>query len=212
MWKVQLFKLQMLKTSLNYYKLQILNPHFFWQPNWPCWLQSEVHIQFIFYFIIPLINLLCSIHPFCVIECCLRPWWSAGWIYRAAEWFHSSWSTPGKNVNGILEGILSNSYPNVALLLLWVLVPFASTYLCESGFSTLLQIKTKARNRLDVQDDMRLAFMQTKPRISKPLMQMQPQPSHKLLILLCHICSVMFTFLSNIFFLITFCATLYFFY
>ena len=53
-----------------------------------------------------------------------------------------------------------HSYPNVALLSLRVLVPFASTYLCESGFSTILQIKTKARNRLDVQDEMRLALTQ----------------------------------------------------
>ena len=95
---------------------------------------------------------------------------------------------------------MRNSYPNVALLSLRVLVPFASTYLCESEFSTLLQIKTKARNRLDVQDDMRLALTQTKPRISNQVKQMQPKSSNKLLILLGHICSVTFTFLSNIFF------------
>ena len=34
---------------------------------------------------------------------------------------------------------MHHSYPNVVLLSLGVLVPFASTYLCESGFST--QIK-----------------------------------------------------------------------
>ena len=72
---------------------------------------------------------------------------------------------------------MRHSYPNVALLSLRVLVPFASTYLCESGFSTVLQIKTKARSRLDVQDDMRLALTQTRPRISKLVMQMQPQSS-----------------------------------
>ena len=54
----------MLKTNLNYYKLQILNPHFSWQPKRPCWLQSTVHIRFIFYFIILLIKLSYSIHPF----------------------------------------------------------------------------------------------------------------------------------------------------
>ena len=67
------------------------------------------------------------------------------------------------------------SYPYVALLSLQVLVPLASTYLCESGFSTLLQIKTKARNRLGVQDDMRLALPLIKPGISKLLTQMQRQ-------------------------------------
>jgi hypothetical protein len=73
---------------------------------------------------------------------------------------------------------MRRSYPNVALLAFRVLVPFASTYLCESGFSTLLQIKTKARNRLDVQDDMRLALTNTQPRIAKLVTQMQAQPSH----------------------------------
>jgi hypothetical protein len=73
---------------------------------------------------------------------------------------------------------MRRSYPNVALLAFRVLVPFASTYLCESGFSTLLQIKTKARNRLDVQDDMRLALTNTQPRIAKLVTQMQAQSSH----------------------------------
>lgn len=73
---------------------------------------------------------------------------------------------------------MRRSYPNVTLLSLRVLVPFASTYLCESGFSTLLQIKTKARNKLDVQDDIRLALTGTQPRISKLVMEMQAQSSH----------------------------------
>lgn len=70
------------------------------------------------------------------------------------------------------------SYPNVTMLAFRVLIPFASTYLCESGFSTLLHIKTKARNRLNVEDDMRLALTNTQPRILKLVTQMQAQPSH----------------------------------
>jgi hypothetical protein len=72
---------------------------------------------------------------------------------------------------------MRRSYPNVALLAFRVLVPFASTYLWESGFSNLLQIKTKARNRLDVQDDMRLALTNTQSRITKLVTQMQAQSS-----------------------------------
>jgi hypothetical protein len=42
-----------------------------------------------------------------------------------------------------------------------VLIPFATTYLSKSGFSTLVTIKTKRRNRLDVEHDMRVALSKT---------------------------------------------------
>ena len=64
------------------------------------------------------------------------------------------------------------------MIALRVLVPFASTYLCEAGFSTIVNIKTKTRNRLDVEDDMRLALTNARPRISKLDAQMQHQASH----------------------------------
>lgn len=70
------------------------------------------------------------------------------------------------------------SYPKVSMEALKILIPFVSTYLCESGFSTLLQIKTKTRNRLNVEDDMRLALSQTQPRISNLVSQIQAQQSH----------------------------------
>ena len=35
------------------------------------------------------------------------------------------------------------SYSKVSMIALHVLVPFASTYLCEAGFSTLVNLKTK---------------------------------------------------------------------
>ena len=38
-----------------------------------------------------------------------------------------------------------------------VLVQFATTFLCESGFSTMVQIKDKYHNRLDISHDMRCA-------------------------------------------------------
>ena len=70
------------------------------------------------------------------------------------------------------------SYSKVSMTALRVLVPFASTYLCEAGFSTLVNIKTKNRNRLDVGDDMRLALTNARPRISKLAAEMQHQASH----------------------------------
>jgi len=38
------------------------------------------------------------------------------------------------------------------------LLPFVTTCLCESGFSVLAQMKTKTRNCLEPEDDMRLAL------------------------------------------------------
>ncbi|XP_045114813.1 protein FAM200A-like [Portunus trituberculatus] len=52
-----------------------------------------------------------------------------------------------------------------------VLLPFASTYLCESGFSSLLAIKTKSRNKLSVEDDLRCALAATEPRIHELVAQ-----------------------------------------
>lgn len=51
-----------------------------------------------------------------------------------------------------------NTFPQLAESTLEILVPFATTYFCETGFSTLVHIKTKDRNRLDASDDMRVAI------------------------------------------------------
>lgn len=50
------------------------------------------------------------------------------------------------------------SYPNVREIALRYLVLFSTTYLCEQGFSTLLLIKNKQRNRLSFGSDLRLAL------------------------------------------------------
>ena len=73
---------------------------------------------------------------------------------------------------------MRESYPQVSELAFRVLLPFATTYLCESGYSALVHIKTKARNRRKVEDDMRLALSNTKPRIPQLAVQLQSQPSH----------------------------------
>jgi len=42
-----------------------------------------------------------------------------------------------------------NTFPHIAKTATKVLVSLATTYLCEGGSSTLLHIKTKAKNRLE---------------------------------------------------------------
>ena len=77
----------------------------------------------------------------------------------------------------VLHSMLT-SYPKLSTEALRVIVPFASTYFCESGFSALMHIKSKARNQLDVKDDMRIAISNTQPRISRLACNMQQQKSH----------------------------------
>ncbi|KAK3862332.1 hypothetical protein Pcinc_031801 [Petrolisthes cinctipes] len=69
-------------------------------------------------------------------------------------------------------------FPQLAERALEVLVPFATTYLCEAGFSALLHIKTKARNRLDASDDMRVALSKKESRFSIIIEEKQQQKSH----------------------------------
>ncbi|XP_066941076.1 protein FAM200A-like [Macrobrachium rosenbergii] len=46
---------------------------------------------------------------------------------------------------------MGGAYPQLSTNALKILILFSTTYLCESGFSTLLTIKPKARNRLEVE-------------------------------------------------------------
>jgi hypothetical protein len=70
------------------------------------------------------------------------------------------------------------AYPVLAKKALSPLIPFTTTNLCESGFSTFVSVKTKARNRLNARHDMRLALSKTVPRISILTDRKQQQPSH----------------------------------
>jgi len=69
-------------------------------------------------------------------------------------------------------------YPVLAKKALQSILPFVTTYLCESGFSTLVTIKTKSRNRLDAEDDMRVAMSKSIPRFHVLVDNMQQQASH----------------------------------
>jgi len=74
--------------------------------------------------------------------------------------------------------LMCDSYPKVAERAIHALLPFVSTYLCESGFSTLLQMKTKQRSRLEVENDLRCALSSTPPRIQELAKKKQSQVSH----------------------------------
>ena len=73
---------------------------------------------------------------------------------------------------------MQHCYPRIGIPALNILVPFSSTYLCECGFSALLTIKSKARNRLHVESDIRCALSTTLPDIEQLVVKKQGHPSH----------------------------------
>ena len=74
----------------------------------------------------------------------------------------------------------SQQYSNQSLAkqAISTLIPFATTYRSEAAFSALITIKTKQRNRLDVQHDMRVALLKTQPQFSVLVQKRQQQASH----------------------------------
>ncbi|XP_064111487.1 protein FAM200A-like [Macrobrachium nipponense] len=58
------------------------------------------------------------------------------------------------------------------------LLPFATTYLCEAGFSAQTVTKTKYRNRLQPEDDLRCSLTSKSPRFEELVNTLQCQGSH----------------------------------
>ena len=63
---------------------------------------------------------------------------------------------------------MASSYPEISNTAVKKFLPFSSTWLCESAFSTLLNVKTKQQNRIEVEQDNCCALSSTEP-ISKNL-------------------------------------------
>lgn len=74
---------------------------------------------------------------------------------------------------------LRSQYPDLCLKALKVLLPFATSYLCELGFSALAEIKSKKRERLlMIDEEMRVCLSTIEPRIEKICSEKQCHSSH----------------------------------
>jgi len=69
------------------------------------------------------------------------------------------------------------AFPSLAMEAMTVLVPFSTTYNCESSFSTMMYIKNKYRNRLQLEDDLRVALSKIEPSFERILSMKQQQIS-----------------------------------
>jgi hypothetical protein len=74
---------------------------------------------------------------------------------------------------------VKNEYPVVAELAVRVVLPFATSYLCESAFSALTYSKSKYRTCLaNVEADLRAALSDIEPRFDLLCSRMQAHPPH----------------------------------
>lgn len=71
-----------------------------------------------------------------------------------------------------------NQYPELSKRAIKILMPFVTTYMCEKSFSLYIATKTKYRNRLDAEDDMRLQITTIIPNFDEICNEKQAQPSH----------------------------------
>lgn len=74
---------------------------------------------------------------------------------------------------------LKTEYPNLVSTATDALLPFGSTYLCEVSFSAMTGIKSKYRNKLNLEPDLRIAVSESiKPEFIDIMKQMQSHCSH----------------------------------
>uniref|UniRef100_A0A3B4TIW1 Uncharacterized protein n=1 Tax=Seriola dumerili TaxID=41447 RepID=A0A3B4TIW1_SERDU len=71
-----------------------------------------------------------------------------------------------------------SEYPVLSDKAVRFLLPFATTYLCEKGFSSLVVIKTKYRSRVDAEPNLRLKLTSIDPDIAGLCSQRHAPPSH----------------------------------
>lgn len=70
-------------------------------------------------------------------------------------------------------------YPAISLKAIKLILPFASSWFCEFGFSALTEIKTKKRERLlTIDAEMRACLSTLEPRFDHICSQKQAHPSH----------------------------------
>ena len=68
--------------------------------------------------------------------------------------------------------------PFVGYKALRVLMPFATSYLCEAGFSAVVVMKPKYRNKIEIERDMLVAISNIAPRFNKMCIEQQTHCSH----------------------------------
>jgi hypothetical protein len=73
---------------------------------------------------------------------------------------------------------VGEEYPDLSKKAINILLPFATSYLCETGFSGVAALKTKYHSMLNIESDLRVAISRLHPRYEKLCCKKQPHPSY----------------------------------
>jgi hypothetical protein len=60
-----------------------------------------------------------------------------------------------------------------------ILIPFTTSYLCETEFSAVAAIETKYRSMMNLKNDLRAVISKLQPWSDKLCSKSQPHPSHQ---------------------------------
>jgi len=73
---------------------------------------------------------------------------------------------------------IKDEYSEISNKALHVLLPFATSYLCEAGFSAVAVLKSKYRSKLNIEKEMRVAVTTLLPNFEELLNKKQAHCSH----------------------------------
>jgi hypothetical protein len=73
---------------------------------------------------------------------------------------------------------VKREYPEISCKALRILISFATSYLCEGGFSAVAVIKSKYRSKLNVEKEMRVAVSKMSSRFELLCHGKEAHPSH----------------------------------
>lgn len=84
---------------------------------------------------------------------------------------------PSKSLCQFWLGV-EREFPLIGQKAVEILLPCATSYLCETGFSAVASLKTKYRSRLNIENDLRVAISKLQPSFEQICSEKQAHCSH----------------------------------
>ncbi len=76
------------------------------------------------------------------------------------------------------QTLFCGEFPLIGQKAVEILLPFATSYFCKTGFFAVASLKTKYRSRLNIEHDLRVAISKLLPRFEQICSEKQAHCSH----------------------------------